>query len=30
VRIGDFNIERKIVPTAITTNIIDKTDKKNG
>jgi hypothetical protein len=30
VRIGDFNIERKIVATAITTNIIDKTDNKNG
>ena len=29
VRIGDFNIGRKIVPTAITTNIIDKTGKKN-
>ena len=29
VSIGDFNIGRKIVPTAITTNIIDKTGKKN-
>jgi hypothetical protein len=29
MRIGDFNIRRKIVPTAITTNIIDKTGKKN-
>jgi hypothetical protein len=29
VRIGDFNIEREIVPTAITTNIIDKTSNKN-
>ena len=28
VKIGDFNIGRKIVPTTITTNIIDKTGKQ--